>query len=776
MTNTKVSLKTKLESSVFGKIAAFAKGERGAVTTWYAILLVPMLGFTFGAIKFSQLAEQRSGMIDAMDAAALGIARQYKLEDIEPCSMASPKTDEAREQKEALIRYGREFFRKNYPGYSQLYSNGNLNAKFDVDNHLTFEMDCAKITARADAFSDMGGILSTYFGVGAIPLNLTSEISLPGAGRVEIALVLDVTGSMSNRVDGERKIQTLKDAVKRMLDHDQFYGPDDDATNEFLKISVVPFNTMVNVDADYVGKDEDGIVRDRATNWMDGYGGKTPESYWHGSNFFFARENGSVFGQTPGPNRQTIQSSHVEVKDTKVNHFDLLKSVASNGATWKGCVEARPFPLDEVPVSPGTELTDQAYNQIFQQPSFVSGMNWNARKPWNNFAARKPWLWDPKNAKETYFVPTFAPDDVDCYYACSYDFNYESNKDHFMRAFTPVDPQGYRLRDPYGNYRVDFPGDLFDTVGPWTESHYVNQYVYDYQFTSPWTSDREDAERYRNLVLHARGQLGCSDQGYNMGNSPELQRALDRMGYTNSGCRSDEYKFREGYVGVWNGSKFVGRYEHASDSFRTGQNSPSSHGLPSTGPNAGCGGPVLPLTTKKKAIWNHVQKLNASGSTNTAVGLIWGWRTLTPSAPYIEAVDPNTPEGQLWRKFVVLMTDGNNDSPDANSHMLSLYTTYGFANENRLDLNFTAGSRSSSRAAFDDEMDAKTIRICHRMRESGIKVFTVGFDINSGSRADKMLQACAVDEDAYYFAESEDDLADAFESITSKIVELHISG
>ena len=58
------------------RLKAFGADERGSIAAWFGILLVPMLGFTFGAIKFSELAGHRSGMIDAMDAAGLGLARQ----------------------------------------------------------------------------------------------------------------------------------------------------------------------------------------------------------------------------------------------------------------------------------------------------------------------------------------------------------------------------------------------------------------------------------------------------------------------------------------------------------------------------------------------------------------------------------------------------------------------------------------------------------------------------------------------------------------------------
>ena len=63
------------------------------------------------------------------------------------------------------------------------------------------------------------------------------------------------------------------------------------------------------------------------------------------------------------------------------------------------------------------------------------------------------------------------------------------------------------------------------------------------------------------------------------------------------------------------------------------------------------------------------------------------------------------------------------------------------------------------------------------MKAEGIKVYTVGFAISSGSKAEKVLKACADDPSTdYYLAEDADELEDAFRDITDDIVNLHISG
>ena len=197
---------------------------------------------------------------------------------------------------------------------------------------------------------------------------------------------------------------------------------------------------------------------------------------------------------------------------------------------------------------------------------------------------------------------------------------------------------------------------------------------------------------------------------------------------------------------------------------------------------------MLPLTNEKATLVTHVDALQASGTTNTAVGLVWGWRTLSSHAPFVQAADPSEPDGRRWRKYVVLMTDGDNvfstigsNADSRQSSDISRYGPYGYAAEDRLGIlsNETTGVFTDDpddvAAAYGREIDNKTIRMCHRMLAQGIKVYTVGFAIEKDSNADKMLAACAVDDDAYFLASNASELTAAFADITSQVVDLYVS-
>lgn len=784
----------------------FARDERGAVSTWFAILLVPMLGFTFGAIKYAEMSGHRSGMMDAMDAAGLGLARQFEFEDIEACDIADgadgvdDTSTPSGQERAKLERFAREFFEENYPEFDQLYADEALTRTLDLNTDMNFVLTCSYIRINTLAYVDMGGILGRYFGVGTIPLNLTSEISLPGAGRVEIALVLDVTGSMCWEDDsaagypcadeGNRRIDKLRDAVDVMLDDEYMFGTNADSTNDFVRISIVPFAGAVNVDGTYAGQSPDGTRSDSVSDWMDGYGGSTPAAHYHGTKFFHAVPNGTITGKThrDGADHTSPLS---DVTAQTVNHFDLFASVGSDGSVWKGCVEARPFPLDETAAPAGQDLSSAAYDALFDVPSSVSGAVSSGSgiiaDAWDNFDDREPTAYDPTEAANTKFVPYFAPDEADCASggygsACNYDMwgddLFYDQKNHSMRAF-----MGRASGDGNDGWKDDagFPGAIFDSLpgGDTTNNGY---FVFDVYYNHwYYGSPGQRAQQYRNLVLQARASLSCENGSFPNTYDPELAVARARLGYDN--CGNEEYEFRQGYVGVWDATeaRYLGKYDRAGSNHDTGANEPASDAMTGQGPNADCPGPILPLTSSKAVLTSRLDDLAPNGSTNTAVGLIWGWRTLTPTMPFVQGADPNTPAGGRWKKYAVLMTDGNNTFNALDNQNRSFFGPYGHLVEDRLDIasdlqTSDISKRFELRNLYQNEVDEKTVRICHRMRESGIKVFTIGFAIEEGSNADKMLAACAVDADAYKLADNGEDLSNAFRDITEQIVELHVSG
>ena len=53
-----------------------------------------------------------------------------------------------------------------------------------------------------------------------------------------------------------------------------------------------------------------------------------------------------------------------------------------------------------------------------------------------------------------------------------------------------------------------------------------------------------------------------------------------------------------------------------------------------------------------------IDNMIASGYTNIAQGIAWGWHVLSPTAPFEEGEEYTD---QAWKKFIIVMTDGDNN-------------------------------------------------------------------------------------------------------------------
>lgn len=167
--------------------------------------------------------------------------------------------------------------------------------------------------------------------------------------------------------------------------------------------------------------------------------------------------------------------------------------------------------------------------------------------------------------------------------------------------------------------------------------------------------------------------------------------------------------------------------------------------------NGGCGKRVRPLTSNKDQLKTWIDQLPSSGATAGHLGTAWSWYLLSPKwssiwtgsnqpKPYSMLTQLN-PDGQpLLRKIAVLMTDGE------------FNTEY-------------SGDSSTTQARA----------ICANMKNAGIEVYSVGFEITAGGEADTTMMHCASSADHYYNAGDGDELRQAFRDIALKISTLRIS-
>jgi Flp pilus assembly protein TadG len=187
----------------------------------------------------------------------------------------------------------------------------------------------------------------------------------------------------------------------------------------------------------------------------------------------------------------------------------------------------------------------------------------------------------------------------------------------------------------------------------------------------------------------------------------------------------------------------------------------------SLGPNRACPTPIVPLTSdisKVRDGINAMQFWNGSG-TNIAEGLAWGWRVLSPEAPYTQAA-PFNPDAAS--KILVVMTDGANVSFGAsNTINKSDYGSYGFLNDGRIN-------SATTQSKAEDYLDTSTAKMCVDIKKLGVEVYTVVYK-TTDSGVVSLFSSCASRKDNFFMAKDVVALKQAFSAIGQSVSGVRIS-
>ena len=185
------------------------------------------------------------------------------------------------------------------------------------------------------------------------------------------------------------------------------------------------------------------------------------------------------------------------------------------------------------------------------------------------------------------------------------------------------------------------------------------------------------------------------------------------------------------------------------------------------GPNSGCSlTPLLRLTNDTTAVKNKINQMQAVGDTNIPMGMVWGWHTLSPSAPFGDGTPYNT---YGVKKIVVLLTDGDNTMGSTSNGNASNYNGMGYIWQNRLGI--TSGSTSARTTAIDGRLT----QVCTNMKDPtvNITIYTVRIDLSGTAPA--ALSGCASLPEYFYDVPDVANLSTAFTAIAGSIGDLRIA-
>ena len=277
------------------KISQFLRSTSGNIGIMFGLTLMPAVLMIGAAIDYSRASADKATLSIAMDSAILALARQDPMND-----------DDAR-------------------AYLENHINATLEgANFSGAWELT-EFSQSNTVVTATAVSSVDTAFMGIAGFEQIDMGVLSEV-VREQSRVELALVLDNTGSMGSN----NKIGALRDAATALVD----IMYESETAEEKVKIALVPFVTAVNVRADT------GF----SMNWIDQTGAAT----WNGVNF-----------------------------DKAAHHLELFDRISN--AEWKGCVEARAEPYDLQDTAPDVGTPDTLWVPWFwpDEPDRGSGYSNN---------------------------------------------------------------------------------------------------------------------------------------------------------------------------------------------------------------------------------------------------------------------------------------------------------------------------------------------------------------------------------------------------------------
>lgn len=148
-----------------------------------------------------------------------------------------------------------------------------------------------------------------------------------------------------------------------------------------------------------------------------------------------------------------------------------------------------------------------------------------------------------------------------------------------------------------------------------------------------------------------------------------------------------------------------------------------------------------------------IDAMQANGSTAVAMGMLWGWRMLSPDWRGAGGWGhPTLPQNRAnyLTKAVVLLTDGENDVRSGNPTGLGRTPTV-------------------------SQLNSALATACRNAKAAGITVYSITFGTQVNDPAiRRLMQDCATDITHYFHAPSGESLNEAFETIAGSLSELRL--
>ena len=161
-----------------------------------------------------------------------------------------------------------------------------------------------------------------------------------------------------------------------------------------------------------------------------------------------------------------------------------------------------------------------------------------------------------------------------------------------------------------------------------------------------------------------------------------------------------------------------------------------------------CPQAVMGLNYDWSAMTTEVNNMQAGGSTDQPIGLVWGWQTLVGGGPFTApALDPN----YQYQQVIILLSDGLNTQ----------------------DRWYGNGSTTSTQV--DSRMyDQNGNGTCANIKAASITIYTIQVNTD-GSSTSTLLQDCASDLGKFFLLTSADEIVTTFGQIGTALSNLRLA-
>jgi hypothetical protein len=147
---------------------------------------------------------------------------------------------------------------------------------------------------------------------------------------------------------------------------------------------------------------------------------------------------------------------------------------------------------------------------------------------------------------------------------------------------------------------------------------------------------------------------------------------------------------------------------------------------------------MMGLTYDWIALNQKIDALVPAGNTNQAVGLAWGWQSLTNGPFTVPAMDPE----YVYKHVIILLSDGLNTQ----------------------DRWYTSAA----------SIDAREAITCTNVKATGVVIYSVQVN-TGGDPLQTVMQNCASDSNKFFMLTSASQMITTFDQIGTELSNLHLS-